>query len=250
MRLVAPRRPAGATPKPTGRLLRNAAPLAVLMSLTALAVVGADAVRGDPLGGAAVSAPGTTGREGGAPAPVTAASDNRDGTTATGSSRCVDAPDDRGDGAAASLDLVTVTLQREAKALRFRFELSGAPKADADAGGWWEVLLADDEAVLYGLSVSRDGEGWTAGLVDFTGSSEDRIQDIKAPAGKVIDVSIPAGQLRRLPDTFTWWATTISDSLLASEAPFADACPDAAGELDDGNGTGLPAVDQRMAFPG
>ncbi len=224
-------RPTGPATTPTGR-----AP-----DVTGIAGAGPSAVTADPSGSTAAATPTGT------------------ATGGAGSSRCVDPANDQDPKRPAELDLLGVAVQRDAAGLRVRVELRGAPGAGSPATpqiSWWEVFLADGAAVLYAVEIRHDtgatpATAWSTGVSSFGGPDEHRTTTIAPPTGTVLEFTVPASALTRLPQRFTWWAIAVSDDASAADQPVADLCPDAAAAaiVADGEGAGVPPLSARIALP-
>lgn len=153
-------------------------------------------------------------------------------------SRCGDPAGDPSTEGVADVDLVAVDLERAADGLRVRFRLSGDVSADAGtvagapATNVWQVLMAAGDDVLYAFTVTQRGTAWESALIDFAAASGDRLDSIDAPTGSTVDVVIPATDLGRLPQTFTWWALTNTDRRTPVGPYIGDDCPNGTGDVD------------------
>ncbi len=176
-----------------------------------------------------------------------------------GSSRCADPANDQDPKRPAELDLLGVAVKRDAAALQIRIEVRVTPTTGGPTGpqiSWWEVFLADGAAVLYAVDIRHDSSqapaaAWSTGVSSFAGPDEYRSTAIAPPTGTVLEFTVAASALTRLPQRFTWWAVAVSDDPSAADQPVVDVCPDAAAAaiLDDGEGAGVPPLAARIAFP-
>ncbi len=182
------------------------------------------------------------------------------GTVASGplSARCADPAGDLDPSRSAELDLVDVALEAVSDGLYVRFEVQGTPAAAAAHrySSSWQVLLTDGSNILYVISISSAGSdagnaGWHASLSNFSGRGDHYSHPIGAPVGPLVDFTVPAGQLGALPESFTWWASAVSEDPAASDRSVADVCPDtvAAAIFDEGDDAFMPPVLRQATFP-
>ncbi|MFN0028294.1 MAG: hypothetical protein ACKV2O_14095 [Acidimicrobiales bacterium] len=214
-------------------------------------IPGSTAGRGSPSGPTTPGVPGTgTATNPPGTAPVVNGTTAPPQETALATSRCTDSSGDQSAEGVGDIDLVEVTLSRNSTGLTVHFGLSAAlnePTTSATPTmSSWQILIAEGSDVVYAFTVSSVGGAWETSLVDFASPDGDRFGATVPASGQAIDVFVPNADLPRLPDRFTWWATSLTDRLISQGLFANDDCPTGSGVAEAG--LALPPESRRASL--
>ena len=170
--------------------------------------------------------------------------------TALQTSLCTDTSGDQSAEGVGDIDLTEVTLGRNSTGLTVRFGLAAPINTPAAAAtptmSSWQILMAQGDDVVYAFTVSNVEGAWETSLVDFASPEGDRFGAMAPASGQAIEVFLPNADLARLPDQFTWWATSLTDRLVSQGLFANDDCPSGSGVTEAG--LALPPESRRASF--